>query len=152
MVSNCKKYVNIHNSKLWAVSYFGFVDENKADLRWILACNIKNARRRLSLSQKNLALAAGISMPYMTDIEYCRTWVSDKTLAALAAALNRRPYELLVPPETGAAEDGRSEAGLEALTEMIASQKRRLHAHTDAVLDSLAAEVIRAWGGAPVSA
>jgi len=113
-----------------------------------LAQNIKNARKNLSMSQKNLAAAAHISMPYMTDIEYCRTWVSDKTLSALAAALNRRPYELLVPPDAeGSSDEGQNLAKLEELTALLASKKSQLHKETDAVLDNITAELIRAWGG-----
>ena len=67
------------------------------DLRKTLSQNIKVIRRTLRISQAKLAEYAGISLPYLADIERCRTWVSDKTLQNLARALNRKPWELLVP-------------------------------------------------------
>ena len=57
------------------------------DIRRILAQNIKNRRKELGISQMKLAELAGLSAPYMNDIERCQTWVSDKTLAKLAKAL-----------------------------------------------------------------
>jgi len=57
------------------------------DIRHILAQNIKNRRKELGISQMKLAELAGLSAPYMNDIERCQTWVSDKTLAKLAKAL-----------------------------------------------------------------
>jgi len=66
------------------------------DLRKILSQNIKSIRQTLHISQANLAEYAGISLPYLADIERCRTWVSDKTLQNLANALNREPWELLI--------------------------------------------------------
>ena len=67
------------------------------DLRKILSQNIKAIRGTLYISQAKLAEYAEISLSYLTDIECCRTWVSDKTLNNLAKALNREAWELLVP-------------------------------------------------------
>ena len=67
------------------------------DLRKILSQNIKAIRHTLHISQAKLAEYAEISLSYLTDIECCRTWVSDKTLKNLAKALNREAWELLVP-------------------------------------------------------
>ena len=71
--------------------------DNTLDLRKTLSQNIKVIRGTLRISQAKLAEYAGISLPYLADIERCRTWVSDKTLQNLAKALNRKPWELLVP-------------------------------------------------------
>jgi transcriptional regulator with XRE-family HTH domain len=70
------------------------------DLRQTLAHNIRSARERRRLSQAKLAAAAEISFPHMSDIEYCKTWVSDKTLIKLAAALRVEPWQLLKPAES----------------------------------------------------
>ena len=43
----------------------------------------------------NLAENAEISLPYLSDIEHCKTWVSDKTLMKLAKALHTEPSQLL---------------------------------------------------------
>ena len=72
---------------------------NETDLRRILSQNIKAIRQILHISQAKLAEYANISLSYLTDIECCRTWVSDKTLQNLARALNRESWELLVPGE-----------------------------------------------------
>ena len=71
--------------------------DNILDLRKILSQNIKAIRGTLYISQAKLAEYAEISLSYLTDIECCRTWVSDKTLNNLAKALNREAWELLVP-------------------------------------------------------
>ena len=54
----------------------------------------------MHISQEKLAEYADISLSYMTDIERCRTWVSDKTLQSLAKALNMNAWELLSPAGT----------------------------------------------------
>lgn len=70
---------------LMIISYFYIM--TGLDIRHILAQNIKNRRKELGISQMKLAELAGLSAPYMNDIERCQTWVSDKTLAKLAKAL-----------------------------------------------------------------
>lgn len=69
------------------------------DVRKILAKNIKNRRKELGITQIKLAELADISEPYMNDIERCQTWVSDKTLAKLAWALNLNLNELFINKE-----------------------------------------------------
>ena len=63
------------------------------DIRTILAQNLKTARQNLQITRVKLAEQAGISTPYLADIERRRTWVSDKTLQSLAKALNLSPWE-----------------------------------------------------------
>jgi transcriptional regulator with XRE-family HTH domain len=69
---------------------------DSTDLRKILSKNIRTARENLHITQARLAEYAGISLPYLLDIEYCKTWVSDKTLTNIARALNVEAYELLI--------------------------------------------------------
>ena len=71
--------------------------EEVKELRRILALNIKRQRENLGISQEKLAELAGISANMMTDIECCRTWVSDKTLIKLANALEIDVFRLLLP-------------------------------------------------------
>jgi len=66
-------------------------------VRKILSSNLKKYREKLGLSQEKLAEKAKISTMMVKDIEACRTWVSDKTLESLAAALNTDIYLLLMP-------------------------------------------------------
>jgi len=49
------------------------------------------------LSQEKLAELTGLSTQTISDIEGCRTWVSDKTLYKLSKALNIEIFQLLVP-------------------------------------------------------
>ena len=69
------------------------------DIRTILAQNLKTARQNLQITRVKLAEQAGISTPYLADIERRRTWVSDKTLQSLAKALNLSPWELIYTPD-----------------------------------------------------
>jgi transcriptional regulator with XRE-family HTH domain len=65
--------------------------------RKILSSNLKKHRKKLGLSQEKLAENAEISTMMVKDIEACRTWVSDKTIESLAAALKTDIYRLLMP-------------------------------------------------------
>jgi len=51
----------------------------------------------LGISQEKLAENSGMSAMMIKDIEGCRTWVSDKTLIALAAALQTDIFRLFMP-------------------------------------------------------
>ena len=68
-----------------------------ADLRKILSRNIKRHRELLGISQEKLAEDSGMSAMMIKDIEGCRTWVSDKTLIALASALKTDIFRLFMP-------------------------------------------------------
>ncbi|MDR1307372.1 MAG: helix-turn-helix domain-containing protein [Treponema sp.] len=81
------------------MSYFQYVQEYKNSLRQILSVNIRALRKSRHLTQTQLALYADLSLSYMTDIERCKTWVSDKTLEKIAGALDMSPWELLRPGE-----------------------------------------------------
>jgi transcriptional regulator with XRE-family HTH domain len=62
----------------------------------LLAKNIKEARKKLGISQMELAKRADLSAGHMNDIEACRRWVSAPTLATLAHELHLKPYQLLL--------------------------------------------------------
>jgi transcriptional regulator with XRE-family HTH domain len=62
----------------------------------LLAKNIKDARKKLGISQMELAKRADLSAGHMNDIEACRRWVSAPTLATLAHELRLEPYQLLL--------------------------------------------------------
>ena len=66
-------------------------------IRKILATNIKRFREMEGITQENLAEKTGISTAMMCDIEGCRTWISDKTLASLSTALKIETYRLFIP-------------------------------------------------------
>jgi transcriptional regulator with XRE-family HTH domain len=71
--------------------------DKPTNTRKILSSNLKKHREKLGLSQEKLAENAGISTMMVKDIEGCRTWISDKTLESLAAALKTDIYRLLMP-------------------------------------------------------
>jgi transcriptional regulator with XRE-family HTH domain len=68
-----------------------------SDLRKMLSKNIKRHREMLGISQEKLAECTGMSAMMIKDIEGCRTWVSDKTLIALASALQTDIFRLFLP-------------------------------------------------------
>jgi len=67
------------------------------DLRAILSQNIRKLRCNQKLSQANFAEKIDISIPFLSDIENGKKWVSPVTLAKMADALNIDVYELLKP-------------------------------------------------------
>ena len=71
--------------------------DKAGDLRKVLSLNIKKYRELLGFTQEKLAEKAGISAHMVNDIEGCRTWISDKTLVSLAAALKVESYRLFQP-------------------------------------------------------
>ncbi|MCL2762145.1 MAG: helix-turn-helix domain-containing protein [Treponema sp.] len=75
--------------------------ENKGlNLRHILSANVKEQRQILGISQEKLAEMAGLSWQTVNSIECQRTWVSDKTLEALAGVFKIETFQLLMPTET----------------------------------------------------
>jgi len=62
-----------------------------------LALNIKILRKKCGYSQERLAEAVNLSTQSISDIEGCRTWVSDKTLEKLSQALGVDIFELFMP-------------------------------------------------------
>jgi len=68
-------------------------------IRKVLATNIKRFREMEGMTQENLAEKTGISTPMVCDIEGCRTWISDKTLAKLSAALKIETFRLFISEE-----------------------------------------------------
>jgi transcriptional regulator with XRE-family HTH domain len=69
------------------------------DLRAILSANLKRYRNYRNLSQAELAEKLGISIPFLSDVENSRKWVSPATLVKFAEALGVEPHELLKPEE-----------------------------------------------------
>jgi transcriptional regulator with XRE-family HTH domain len=112
--------------------YCQYVQNYENGLRQILSANIRAARKRRHLTQTQLALYADLSLSYMTDIERCKTWVSDKTLEKIARALDTSPWELLRPaegedPAKIAGQTERSEAVWRDVRELKRQILRRLN-------------------------
>ena len=60
----------------------------------LLGTRIRENRKALGISQKNLARIAGVSASYLNLIEHNRRGIAGKTLNAIARALNADPAEL----------------------------------------------------------
>jgi transcriptional regulator with XRE-family HTH domain len=67
------------------------------DLRAVLSQNIRRFRGYRKLSQADFAEKIDISIPFLSDIENGKKWVSPSTLVRMADALNIETYELLKP-------------------------------------------------------
>jgi len=120
--------------------------EKVNNLRSILAKNIRKARSSLHISQAKLAEAADISVPHMLDIEYCKSWVSDKTLKSIAQALNMEAYELLVP-EKGQ-KDKKSHGKKDELQQtatIINNKKKELRKKMGEVMDDLILDITKVY-------
>ena len=65
-----------------------------ANIREILAANIKEHRRKYGFSQDKLAELSGISSQYLATIETCRKFPTPEVLDRLAKALGIETYEL----------------------------------------------------------
>jgi transcriptional regulator with XRE-family HTH domain len=73
---------------------------DEKDLRAILSVNIKKYRKGRKITQENLAEKLDISIPFLSDIENGKKWVSPRTLAKMADVFSLEVYELLRPEKT----------------------------------------------------
>jgi transcriptional regulator with XRE-family HTH domain len=115
------------------------------DIRTVLAQNIKSAREALNITQAKLAEFAEISLPYLTDIERRRTWVSDKTLQNLARALNLEPWELLNPARDTAAHPStlNRRKDMARTAKLITEKKVILRHAVEGTMEDLIMELLR---------
>ena len=115
------------------------------DLRTILAQNIKNSRKNLHISRAKLAENAGVSVPYLADIERRRTWVSDKTLQSLADALNLEPCELICADMENKREKsrGQSKDNRKLMSEVVTGKKEILCKTVENVMEDLILELVK---------
>ena len=67
------------------------------DLRVILSANIKRYRKVRKFTQAEFAEKIDISIPFLSDIENGKKWVSPYTLVKMAEILKIEAYELLKP-------------------------------------------------------
>ncbi|MDR2701608.1 MAG: helix-turn-helix transcriptional regulator [Spirochaetaceae bacterium] len=70
---------------------------NEKDLRAILSINLKRYRNFRKFTQAEFAEKINISIPFLSDIENGKKWVSPKTLVRMANVLDIEAYELLKP-------------------------------------------------------
>ena len=72
---------------------------SEQDLRNILSVNLRKYRNHLNYTQAEFAKKVDISIPFLSDIENGKKWVSPATLTNMARALDIEVYELLKPDE-----------------------------------------------------
>lgn len=66
------------------------------EIRKIFSRNLKSYRKKLGLSQMDLASKAGIATNFVNDIENEKKWISPATLAKICTALDIEPYKLFL--------------------------------------------------------
>jgi len=69
------------------------------EIRAILGGNLKKYRNYRNFTQEELAEKLEISIPFLSDIENSRKWISPATLVKLAGVLNIEPHKLLEPEQ-----------------------------------------------------
>lgn len=109
------------------------------DIRKILAKNIRKRRKELGITQIKLAELADISEPYMNDIERCQTWISDKTLAKLAWALNLELHELFM--EDNDQKNDTDET--KNIYSLFKTHKQEMHDYIDKSLEILMRDIMK---------
>ena len=67
------------------------------DLRALLSTNLKKHRDYRKFTQAEFAEKIDISIPFLSDIENGKKWVSPNTLIKMSNILNIEAYELLKP-------------------------------------------------------
>ena len=93
-----------------------------SDVRSILPQNIKRFREIRRFSQAELAFGAGISIPFLSDIERENKWPHPDTLAQIATALEIEVFELFIPP-ADIEKESRTIIS-QAVTEILDAQKK----------------------------
>jgi transcriptional regulator with XRE-family HTH domain len=74
--------------------------EKKANIKEILAANLRYNRRKKGLTQEKLAEAADISLRYLAMLELGNSFPSGETLEKLSNALDIQTFQLFYPSST----------------------------------------------------
>ena len=69
---------------------------NGQRVRELLALNMKRTRKKLKISQSELAAMCEVSTSFIAEIEICRKFPSPTTLDKLATVLSLEPYQLFL--------------------------------------------------------
>ena len=73
------------------------VKMTEKDIRLILSANLKKYRNQHNYTQAEFAELIDISIPFLSDIENGKKWISPVTLAKMAQTLDIEAYELFKP-------------------------------------------------------
>ena len=71
----------------------------KSSIVAIIGSNVKTYRRRLKMTQEQLAEKSGITVKYVSNIECAISFPSSSVIAAIAKALTVPEYKLFVPED-----------------------------------------------------
>lgn len=93
-----------------------------ADIKEVLARNIKAARERLGYSQARLADLAGVSVPFIGEIEIGRKSPSLEKVGNIAEALDMEVFQLFLEEEQKAVVSKQT-----LLTELKKELEKKLH-------------------------
>ena len=91
-----------------------------AEIRKILAQNIKSFREHRLWSQADLAANSDISIPFLSEIERGNKWPFPDTLGRIAGALNVQVHELFLKKKPS---DSERDFTYMVVKEIMASQK-----------------------------
>jgi transcriptional regulator with XRE-family HTH domain len=69
---------------------------DEMEIRSLVAQNLRRLRALKNISQINLSGLTGLTHNFINDIENCTKWVSAKTIAKLASALEVEPYQFFL--------------------------------------------------------
>lgn len=98
----------------------------KESIRSIVAQNVRKYRRQVGLTQEKLAELADISNTYIANIECGKTWISDKTLEKISAALRTDAYLFFIAPLPDDGSDSEKPAALHEEFKKIDEAKEQL--------------------------
>ena len=102
-------------------------------IRNVVACNIKKYRKLNNLTQEKLAELSNMSNTYIANIECGKTWVSDKTLESIAAALNTDIFMLFIP--TGYSSQ-LSDSQIQTVIKNVNSCKNEIYDSVEKIIDN----------------
>jgi transcriptional regulator with XRE-family HTH domain len=100
-----------------------------ACVQQVIARNVKQGRKRVGLSQADVARRAGFSDSYLSEIERARGNPSAEALERIAETLGLRPYQLLLEEDEWEVRDR-----LETVTSMYRELKDGLNSMLDETL------------------
>jgi transcriptional regulator with XRE-family HTH domain len=78
----------------------GNMPKEMADIKEILAANLKENRRKKGLTQEKLAELADMSLHYLATLELGNNFPSGEMLEKLAKALDIQAFQLFYPSST----------------------------------------------------
>lgn len=98
-------------------------------LQRVVGRNVKASRKRLELTQVELAERAGMSGSFIGEVEAGYKYPSASVVERIAEELGMRPYQLFLDEEDWELRDR-----LEKVTDMYHDLKRRLNVELDEAL------------------